>query len=136
MQTSAPASSAVTTLRNYVGGAWVESPSARALDVLNPATAQPLTRVPLATAAVVDRAVQVAQAAFPAWRATPPLIRARPFFKLKEIMEARFDELARTITREHGKTLDDARGEVRRAIENVETACGIPTLMMGYGLED
>ncbi|HZS01671.1 MAG TPA: CoA-acylating methylmalonate-semialdehyde dehydrogenase [Chloroflexota bacterium] len=137
MQTSAaPASSAVMTLRNYVGGAWVESTSARALDVLNPATAQPLARVPLATAAEVDAAVQAAQAAFPGWRATPPLVRARYLFRLKELLEAHFEELARTVTLEMGKTLEDARGSVRRAIENVEVASGIPSLMMGYGLED
>jgi malonate-semialdehyde dehydrogenase (acetylating) / methylmalonate-semialdehyde dehydrogenase len=132
----AQAAEAVKTLKHYVGGGWVDLDSAGALDVTNPATGQAIGRVPLATPAGVDRAVRTAHEAFPAWRATPPLNRARPFFKLREIMEARFDELARTITREHGKTLDDSRGEVRRAIENVETACGIPTLMMGYGLED
>jgi malonate-semialdehyde dehydrogenase (acetylating)/methylmalonate-semialdehyde dehydrogenase len=126
----------VATLRNCVGGAWVESTSARVLDVLNPATAQPLARVPLATAAEVDRAVQAAQAAFPAWRATPPLVRARHLFRLKELLEQRFEDLARTVTLEMGKTLEDARGSVRRAIENVEVASGIPSLMMGYGLED
>jgi malonate-semialdehyde dehydrogenase (acetylating)/methylmalonate-semialdehyde dehydrogenase len=137
MQTSAaPSSTAVRTLRNYVGGAWVESTSARALDVLNPATAQPLARVPLATAAEVDQAVQAAQAAFPGWRATPPLLRARYLFRLKELLEQQFEDLARTVTLEMGKTLEDARGSVRRAIENVEVACGIPSLMMGYGLED
>src|SRR5205823_14231887 len=97
---------------------------------------QTIGSVPLATAAGVDQAVRIAQEAFPAWRATPPINRARHLFKLKEVMERRFDDLARVITREHGKTLDDSRGEVRRAIENVETAAGIPTLMMGYGLED
>jgi malonate-semialdehyde dehydrogenase (acetylating)/methylmalonate-semialdehyde dehydrogenase len=132
----AQAAEAVKTLKHYVGGGWVELDSSGSLDVTNPATGQVIGAVPLASPAGIDRAVRVAQDAFPAWRATPPLLRARPFFKLKEIMEARFDELARTITSEHGKTLDDARGEVRRAIENVETVCGIPTLMMGYGLED
>ncbi|HEY7065685.1 MAG TPA: CoA-acylating methylmalonate-semialdehyde dehydrogenase [Chloroflexota bacterium] len=137
MQTSAaPSATDVTTLRNYVGGEWVESSAARTLDVLNPATAQPLARVPLGTAAEVDRAVQAAQAAFPAWRATPPLLRARYLFRLKELLEQQFDGLARAVTLEMGKTLEDARGSVRRAIENVEVACGIPSLMMGFGLED
>lgn len=126
----------VATLKHYVGGSWTELGASGTLAVENPATGETLARVPLATAAGVDAAVATAHAAFPAWRATPPLNRARYMFVLKEIMERRFDELATTITREHGKTLDDARGEVRRAIENVETAAGIPTLMMGYGLED
>ncbi len=134
VQTSAGAE--VATLRHYLGGAWVEPTSGRWLDVLNPATARPLARVPLATAAEVDRAVQAAQAAFPAWRETPPLARARYFFRLRELLEAHFDELARTVTLEMGKTLDDARGSVRRAIENVEVAAGIPSLLFGYGLED
>src|SRR5689334_19555728 len=131
----AQAAEAIKTLRHYVGGEWVDLDSAGSLDVTNPATGRRIGTVPLATPAGVDRAVRAAQDAFAGWRATQPLLRARPFFKLKEIMEARFDDLARTITSEHGKTLDDARGEVRRAIENVETACGIPSLMMGYGLE-
>src|SRR5688572_4411946 len=126
----------VMTLKHYIGGAWVESTSPRALDVLNPATARPLARVPLATADEVDRAVQAAQAAFPAWRETPPLVRARYFFRLKELLEQHFEDLARTVTLEMGKTLEDARGSVRRAIENVEVATGIPSLLMGYGLED
>ena len=62
--------------------------------------------------------------------------RARPLFRFKHLMEAHFEELAQLVTLDHGKTLEDARGEVRRAIENVEVACGIPSLMMGYGLED
>ena len=127
---------AVKTLKHYVGGKWVELDAAGTLDVTNPANGQVIGRVPLATAKGVDEAVRVAQAAFPAWRATPPINRARFMFKLKDLMERRFDDLAKVVTREHGKTLDDARGEVRRAIENVETASGIPSLMMGYGLED
>jgi malonate-semialdehyde dehydrogenase (acetylating) / methylmalonate-semialdehyde dehydrogenase len=137
MQTStAPSATDVTLLRHYVGGEWVESTSGRALDVLNPATAQPLARVPLATAAEVDRAVRAAQDAFWDWRATPPLTRARCLFRLKELLEQHFEDLARSVTLEMGKTLEDARGSVRRAIENVEVAAGIPSLMMGYGLED
>lgn len=127
---------AVTNLKHYVGGAWIDLDSSGALDVTNPANGETLVRVPLASTRGVDKAVRTAHEAFPAWRRTPPLNRARYMFTLKELMERRFDDLARTITREHGKTLDDARGEVRRAIENVETAAGIPSLMMGYGLED
>lgn len=126
----------VTAPRHYVGGEWVDLDADGDLPIINPATGETLTRVSLASAVGVGRAVERAHAAFPAWRNTAPVIRARYMFALKERMERRYDELARTITREHGKTLDDARGEVRRAIENVETAAGIPTLMMGYGLED
>jgi malonate-semialdehyde dehydrogenase (acetylating)/methylmalonate-semialdehyde dehydrogenase len=121
---------------NYVGGKWVHPHGAALLDVVNPATARVHARVVMSGAADVAQATEVAQAAFPAWRATPPIERGRYFFKLKESFEQHFDELARLITQDHGKTLEDARGEMRRAIENVEVACGIPTLMMGYGLED
>ena len=90
----------------------------------------------LVTKEDTDAAVAAAHAAFPAWRATPPLERARLLFAVKARMEERFEDLAQAVTREHGKTLEDARGSVRRAIENVEVACGIPSLLMGYGLED
>lgn len=123
-------------LRNYVGGEWVAPRATQALDVTNPATGEVLARVPLCGQAEVDAAVHAAQEAFPSWRDTPPFARARAMFRLKEVMEDRFEELARTITREHGKIIDEARGEVRRAIENVETAAGVPSLMMGYNLED
>src|SRR5579859_2357938 len=123
-------------LRNYVGGQWVTPTTTAYQPVVNPATGATLTEVPLSTSDDVGRAVAAAQAAFPAWRQTPPLERARFLFRVKDLMEGRFEDLARRVTREHGKTLDDARGSVRRAIENVEVACGIPTLLMGYGLED
>ena len=81
-------------------------------------------------------AIEAAQEAFPAWRETPPVARARCLFRLKELLEENFEELSRMQTQEHGKTIDESRGETRRGIENVEVACGIPTLMMGYNLED
>ncbi len=84
----------------------------------------------------MDHAVAAAQAAFLKWREVPPVVRARYLFKLKFLMEEQFDDIATTVTRENGKTLDEARGSVRRGIENVEHACGIPTLMMGKTLED
>ena len=122
--------------RNYIGGQWRDPAGQRLMDVMNPAIGRPIAQVVLSDGAETERAVAAAQAAFPAWRATPPVERARYLFQLKALMEQRFEELARLITQDHGKTLDDARGEVRRAIENVEVACGAPTLMMGYGLED
>ena len=124
------------TLRNYIGGAWVAPAAADYLDLTNPATGEQLGRVPLSGAREVDQAVAAAQTAFLKWREVPPVVRARYLFKLKFLIEEQFDDLAATVTRENGKTLDEARGSVRRGIENVEHACGIPTLMMGKALED
>ena len=123
-------------LRNLVNGEWVEPDGDAWLDVENPATAGVIAQVPLSTASDVGAAVAAAKAAFPEWRDTPPVIRARRLFALKALMEERFEEFARVIVQEHGKTIEDARGETRRAIENVEVAAGIPTLMQGYGLEN
>src|SRR5215203_6199676 len=130
------AETGVRTLENYVGGRWVEAQTAEHQEVRNPATDEVLAHVPLSNAADVDSAVAAAAAAFPDWRATPPQERARYFFKFRSLLEEHREELARLVVTEMGKTLDDARGEVQRAIENVETACGVPSLMMGYGLED
>ncbi len=123
------------TLKNYIDGEWVES-SGELLEVDNPATGEVIARVPLSTAEEVDRAVAAAKAAFQEWRETPPLVRARYMFRLKALMEEHFEDLARTIVKEHGKTIDEARGEMRRAIENVEVAMAVPSLMMGYNAED
>jgi malonate-semialdehyde dehydrogenase (acetylating) / methylmalonate-semialdehyde dehydrogenase len=127
---------AMETLRNCVGGQWVESSATDFLEITNPATGESLGCVPLSTARDVDVAVAAAQTAFPAWRAVPPLVRARHLFRLKALLEEQFEQIAATVTRENGKTLDEARGSLRRGIENVEHACGIPTLMMGRTLED
>ncbi len=125
----------VLTLRNYIGGQWVES-DGDLVDVVNPATCKLIARVPISTRDEVDAAVEAAKEAFPEWRRTPPLARARCLFRLKELMEERFEELSRIQTMEHGKTIDESRGETRRGIENVEVPTGIPSLMMGYNLED
>lgn len=126
----------VQTLSNYVGGQWLRAEAAATQEVRNPATDEILAHVPLSGAKDIDRAVTAAAEAFPAWRATPPQERSRYFFTLRQILDAHRDELAELIVTEMGKTLDDARGEVQRGIENVETACGISSMMMGYGLED
>ncbi len=123
-------------LRNYVGGEWIASTASQTQQVINPATREALADVPLGTAEDVDVAVSKAQEAFWSWRQTPPQQRVQCLYRLKTLMTERLDDLARTVTREHGKTFEDARGSVIRAIENVEVACGIPSLMMGYGLED
>ena len=104
--------------------------------VLNPATAETLETVPLASAGDVAKAVETAAAAYPAWRETPPPDRIQFLFKFKQLLEQNYDDIARTTTLENGKTLAEAKAELRRGIENVEVACGIPTLMQGYNLED
>jgi malonate-semialdehyde dehydrogenase (acetylating)/methylmalonate-semialdehyde dehydrogenase len=123
-------------LENYVQGAWRRSGATEFVDVLNPATAELLARTPLSTTADVDAAVQSGVDAFPAWRRTPPGERIQYLFKLKNLLEEHLGELARLITIENGKTLAEAKAELRRGIENVEVACGIPMMMQGYNLED
>jgi malonate-semialdehyde dehydrogenase (acetylating)/methylmalonate-semialdehyde dehydrogenase len=123
-------------VRNFVGGAWQAASSEPGIVLTNPATGEPLGRSPSGSAAEVDTAVQAAHAAFPAWRATPPGDRVQFLFKLKNQLESHLDELAALITTENGKTLGEAKGELRRGIENVEVACGIPVLTQGYSLED
>jgi len=122
-------------LRNYIAGEWVESKGEIA-DVVNPATLETIARVPISTSEDLRTAVSAAEEAFPGWRRTPPLARSRLLFRLKELMEEQFEEISRIQTQEHGKTIDESRGETRRGIENVEVSCGIPTLMQGYYSED
>ncbi len=126
----------VAKLTNFVNGQWRESGATEYLPVRNPATQEILAEVPLSTAADVDAAVQAAAAAFPAWRRTVPEERIQYLFKLKQLLEERSEDIARMTTMENGKTIVEARAELRRAIENVEVACGIPTLMQGFNLED
>ena len=121
---------------NYVGGEWSQGSSSQRQAVINPATQEVLAEVQLSDAAEVAAAVEAAHSAFYEWRRTPPEDRIQPLFKLKMLLEEHIDELARTITLENGKTFAEAKGEMRRTIENVEVACGIPTLMQGYNLED
>ena len=121
---------------NYINGQWREDGAAEYMDVVNPATQEVLARTPLSSASIVDEAERAAAAAYPAWRNTPPGDRIQPFFKLKMLMEDHLDELARTITLENGKIYSESVGELRRAIENVEVACGIPSMMLGDVLED
>jgi len=125
-----------TSVKNYINGSWVASKSGRAQAVMNPATGEQLAEVPLSTAAEVDKAVKAASEAFYEWRTTPPYTRARAMFKFKNLMEENFEELSRLVVKENGKTIDEARGEVRRSIENIELAAGIPQQMMGFNLED
>ena len=133
---SASAQTQVTRVANYAGGQWKQPAAAEWLPVLNPATNQLLAEVPLSAEPDVTAAIEAAAGAFPEWRRTPPEERIQYLFHLKQLLEEHLEELARTITLENGKTLVESRGELRRAIENVEVACGIPTLMQGYNLED
>ena len=123
-------------LLNYVNGMWQASTATEYLDVRNPATAEILAEVPLSPGSDVDRVVAVAATAFPAWRRTPPADRIQYLFKLKQLLEENFDDISRTITLECGKIFKESQGEMRRAIENVEVACGIPMMMQGGILED
>lgn len=127
---------AVRHLRNFIGGEWRESRASDVLPVLNPATARPLAHVPLSAADDVDAAVRSAAAAFPDWSRTPVGERIQPLFRFKALLDAHLPELAETITNECGKTRTEALAELRRAVESVETACAIPSLIQGYNNED
>jgi malonate-semialdehyde dehydrogenase (acetylating)/methylmalonate-semialdehyde dehydrogenase len=124
------------TLLNYINGTWVAASTPATLDVVNPATAERLAVVGLSGPADVGSAVAAAAAALPAWRASPPNDRVQHLYKLKGLLERSLEELAQTITLECGKTLGESRGELARAIENIEVACGIPTLLQGEFSED
>jgi malonate-semialdehyde dehydrogenase (acetylating)/methylmalonate-semialdehyde dehydrogenase len=123
-------------MNNYLGGVWILSSSKETLPVHNPATNQVIAQVPLSTPVEVNQAVEAANASFDAWRHTPAADRIQPLFKLKSLLEEHFDDLARMISTENGKNLGESGGEMRRAIENVEVACGIPILLQSEFSED
>jgi len=123
-------------LQNFIDGAWRHSTAEQALSVINPASAQVIAEVPLSTAGDVNQAVEIAARAFVEWRRTPVVERVQPLFRLKALLEQHRDDLALSITDECGKTLAESKGEMQRAIENVETACGMPTMMQGTNSED
>ena len=125
------AKSSVREITHWIKGAPVRGASGRFGDVFHPATGTVQARVPLASDAEVNAAVEAAAAAFPAWSAQPPLRRARVFFRLRDIFESRMDEVAALLNREHGKVFSDAKGEVARGLENIEYATGIPELLKG-----
>ena len=123
--------SAVREIGHYIAGRVVAGSSGRYGEVFDPATGQVSARVALAARGEVEQAIAAAKAAFPAWRDQPPLARARVMFQFKQILDARREEIAAAITSEHGKTFDDAKGEVTRGLEVVEYACGIPEALKG-----
>jgi len=120
----------------FVAGEWLEINGLAASPVFNPSTGEQIAETPMCSAKEVDAAVQAAAAAFPAWWETPPTERARVLFRFKMLMEEHFEELVRCNTREHGKTLVESRGDVRRGIEMIEFACGVPSLLMGESIEN
>ena len=124
------------TVRNLIGGAWEDGNGGETEPVYNPATGEVIAETPLSTADDLDRAVEKARAAFGEWAATPVGERARVLFRFKMLLENNFEELRDLVTLENGKDKKDAGGEVRRGIEVVEFACGMPTLMMGESVRD
>lgn len=130
------AKTTVKTLKNYIGGEWVNAETSHTEPVYNPATGKVIAEVPLSTKEDVERAVQAAKEAFSSWSKTPVPRRARILFKYQQLLVEKWEELAELVTLENGKSLTEARGEVQRGIECVEFAAGAPTLMMGKQLPD
>jgi malonate-semialdehyde dehydrogenase (acetylating)/methylmalonate-semialdehyde dehydrogenase len=128
--------SAVAQVPLLIDGRLEPSASDRRGEVFNPSTGRVQAEVPYCTADEIDRAVRVAAAALPAWAETPAVERARVLFRFRELLQGRFEELAALVTREHGKTIAEARAEMQRGVEMVEFACGIPSLLMGQALEN
>jgi malonate-semialdehyde dehydrogenase (acetylating)/methylmalonate-semialdehyde dehydrogenase len=121
---------------NYINGEWIEPQAGEYVDVINPATGEIIARTPLSGKDAVDAAAQAASAALPAWRRTPVQERVQYLFKLKFLLDENLDEISRAITNECGKTYEESKAEMRRAIENVEVACGMPLLSQGVISED
>ncbi len=124
------------TVKNYVNGDWVEAGAEAMIPVHDPATCELLAHCPDSTRADVDAAVGAAREAFEEWRSTPVLVRAQYMHHLKVLVEDNFEEISRIVVREHGKTMDEARGEARRGIESIDFAMSVPVLMRSDGLED
>ena len=126
----------MTKIMNYINNEWIEPKVNEYVNVINPATGEVLTKTPLCGKADVEAAAKAAAEAFPAWRRTPVQDRVQYLFKLRELLKANMEEIGRTITDECGKTLEEAKAEMVRAIENVEVACGMPHLGKGELVED
>lgn len=124
------------TLQNYINGSWVSANTDQTLEVLNPATLEVLAKVPLSTAEDVGKVAELAHQAYLDWRELPPGDRIQYLFKMKALLEENLDQISEVITLENGKTFGESKGEIQRAIENVEVACGIPTMMQGGILEN
>ncbi len=131
---AAQATSSLDTVPIFSAGKWIECNTARTATVFNPSTGQAIAQVPMCSAEETGRVVQSAVDALPAWKETPVVERARLMFRLRQIMEERFNEIAALVTREHGKTLAESRAEVQRTVEMVEFAAGIPAMITGETL--
>lgn len=123
-------------IQNYVNGSWVDASPSNSIPVHDPATCQLLAHCPDSTAADVDVAVRAARDAFDEWRSTPVLVRAQFMHHFKVMVEERFEDISQIVVREHGKTMDEARGEARRGVESIDFAMSVPVLMRSDGLED
>lgn len=119
-----------------IGGKWVDARTDRTCEVWNPSSGEVIARTPLCGVEDVDRAVQAAAKALPAWRETPAPDRARIMFRFRELLNANAEEIAKSVTREHGKTLAESRASIQRGIEVVEFACGLPSLLVGESIEN
>ncbi|MFN2541045.1 MAG: CoA-acylating methylmalonate-semialdehyde dehydrogenase [Chthoniobacterales bacterium] len=126
----------MTSVPAFVNGEWREISGVEKTPVYNPSRGEVIAEVPACTKEHVDLAVEAAADAFPAWRDTPPVERARLFFRYRQLVEENFDRICQSVSREHGKTLAEARGSVYRGLENIEFACAAPTLLMGDTLEE
>jgi malonate-semialdehyde dehydrogenase (acetylating)/methylmalonate-semialdehyde dehydrogenase len=127
---------AIERLKNYIGGRWVDSTASQSHTVHNPATGEAIGECPLSSAQEVDAAVRVARDAYVDWRRVPVEERIQPLFRLKALLDQHAGELAAAVTREHGKTLSESLGSVRRGIQMVEAATSAPSMLMGQALED
>jgi malonate-semialdehyde dehydrogenase (acetylating)/methylmalonate-semialdehyde dehydrogenase len=125
-----------TILRNYINGQWVESKGKDLLNVINPATGKSIIKVPAGSAIDIEEAAKAASEAWPAWRNTPATQRVQYLYSMKQILEKHTDEIAAICTKECGKTFAESKAEIVRAVENIEVACGIPTLMQSVFSED
>src|SRR5262245_8743915 len=125
-----------TLLKNFVGGQWESASTQQAIAVRNPATGDVLAEAPLSSGADVAKAVNAASNALQTWRRTPAGDRIQPLFRLKALLDSNFTEIARLVTQECGKTLAESEGELKRGIENVEVATGIPSIIIGSKMEE
>ena len=122
---------ATKLFKNFINGQWIEPETNEYIDVENPSTGEVIARSPLSNAADTERAIQAAQTAFPAWRATPVARRVEYLYALRNLIGAQEETIARILVEEMGKSLPDARAELKRAIQNIEVACGMPVLQQG-----
>jgi malonate-semialdehyde dehydrogenase (acetylating)/methylmalonate-semialdehyde dehydrogenase len=126
----------LVTPKNYINGKWISSSTKEFKDVFDPSKNILIAKTPLSTADDANLAIQAAKKAFTRWRRTPAQTRTRYLYRIRDAFEENFEELSTILTMEQGKVIDEARGEYRRAIENIETAASIPVLQQGYNMED